>query len=208
MKTTNSYIAITDDLNYLAHYGTRGMKRGVWGGNGKKYQNHAVYARFDKRYKRKPSNNSSDEQLLERAINDLGDDITLSYRTYATNPTVKQNWNKAADVGLKALHLNDNFDKQAFDGASKQENREWFLFEDQTIGLPQIAYLMANKGYTADQCNRLMKYASNLLSNKSATYSPEKQEILFYLSEANLGNSFFDFANGCDSVLNGASKRR
>lgn len=42
--------AICSDFNFLAHEGRTGMHWHVWGGPGIRYQNHAVYARYDKRY--------------------------------------------------------------------------------------------------------------------------------------------------------------
>lgn len=49
-KNDDAFFVITRDLNDLCHYGTVGMKRGVWGGPSKRYQNHAVYARGNPRY--------------------------------------------------------------------------------------------------------------------------------------------------------------
>lgn len=49
----DTYTAITNDLNYLAHEGRKGMHWHVWGGPGIRYQNHAVYAKYDKRYANK-----------------------------------------------------------------------------------------------------------------------------------------------------------
>lgn len=51
MKNDDLIAVINEDFNYLAHYGVPGQKWGVYGGHGRKYQNHAVYARGNPRYK-------------------------------------------------------------------------------------------------------------------------------------------------------------
>lgn len=57
---------------------------------------------------------------------------------------------KMADIGLKAL---DKIGRQAYNDDSvgaTNSDRSWFVFEDQTIGMPSIAYL-ASTGKSADE---------------------------------------------------------
>ena len=66
----------------------------------------------------------------------------------------KENVN-AADVGLKALNEvgRAGYDKKA---GITNADRCWFMFEDQTVGYPDIAYL-ACQGKSADEIKSIMK---------------------------------------------------
>ena len=79
MRTKNDYVAelITYDINCLAHYGTPGMKRGVWGGPSKRYQNHAVYARGNPRYARQNTNNKSSNTYEYKYTDKKGNERTV-----------------------------------------------------------------------------------------------------------------------------------
>lgn len=70
-----------------------------------------------------------------------------------------EKWGKegvnAADVGLKALNKvgRDGYDEKV---GITNSDRSWFMFEDQTVGYPDIAYL-ACQGKSVDEINSIMK---------------------------------------------------
>lgn len=98
---------------------------------------------------------------------------------------------KAADLGLKALgeEVNDS-------------NREWFLIEDQTIGLPTIADLV-NQGYNKNQIQSLIKEAATAKVPKNI-----EEDGMFELLEGGeqLIYARKDFIDKCIEIYNNPKK--
>ena len=68
---------------------------------------------------------------------------------------------KACDIGLKALdktHLREAYDKEI---GITNGDRSWFFFEDQTFGMPQIAYL-ASIGKTKNEIKNIIDINKDL----------------------------------------------
>lgn len=59
-----------------------------------------------------------------------------------------ENAMNAANLGLKAMQKTGDWEPNDSSGKISGYDREWFLFEDQTIGLPTAAHLI-NKGHSA-----------------------------------------------------------
>ena len=117
--------------------------------------------------------------------------------------------NDAADLGLEALKAIDRKHGYTSDIDTDNERqgwREWFLWEDQTIGLPMVADLI-NKGYTAKQVNKLIdeledNYDDRFVDTDKAT---SLSTAMFDVIEGNWGNSLKIFAEACDEVKNSGS---
>lgn len=58
----------------------------------------------------------------------------------------KHEWRDAADLGLKVYENNGELDLQNISDKERNSLRNWFIYEDQTIGKPEIA-AMVNRGY-------------------------------------------------------------
>lgn len=127
---------------------------------------------------------------------------------------------KAADIGLKALN---KIGRQGYDEKTGITNgdRSWFIIEDQTIGMPSIAWL-ASKGknekeiasiidsnYRCQQANYEYEGQYNWLKNreeyeKYANNVPYKN-LVWELSEYagyGYGGESDDFINACVEVAN------
>lgn len=120
-----------------------------------------------------PSNfDSMSEGNKIKAINNF----TSSVDIYDDNTADKHRRTQVADLGLKALNKMDNLGfytqdefKSLFNNTKKEElnnARQWFLYEDQTIGLPQIADLV-NRGKTKDEIKAIIDDSEKVVSSYS-----------------------------------------
>ena len=101
----------------------------------------------------------------------------------------EKEWGKeivnATDVGIKALnktrYKGEFNDYDLLDDVNKNGERHWFLFDDQTYGMPELAYLV-NKGWSKDKIIDAFKTSSDLrdvnskyedayLANKNVTFN-------------------------------------
>lgn len=85
---------------------------------------------------------------------------------------------KAIDNGIKALSLTrynsgdpeiKDFADGKSDEAHKNSLRSWFMFEDQTIGMPEVAYLV-NSGWSKDKIMNAFKAASEMSQKNDEFY--------------------------------------
>lgn len=77
--------------------------------------------------------------------------IDGNYRKYRDDAEFRKKYDSAAELGLKALNKVNRMDNDPNDRGDK----EWFLFEDQTIGLPTVAY-MISQGVSAKKVKELL----------------------------------------------------
>lgn len=75
----------------------------------------------------------------------------------------------AAVTGINALKVLDPVQFDEFN-PSNRSDMAWFLMEDQTMGLPQLADL-ANKGYSAEKINTMIKEGLSAYKNSNDYYS-------------------------------------
>lgn len=109
---------------------------------------------------------------------------------------------QAADLGLKALANMGVADTDWLDDMDKDSSREWFLWEDQTIGLGMIADLI-NQGYTAKQCEKLINIVeSNHDYDMHKELSDNARYADFDIANGNWQNSLVTFAKECEKVKN------
>ena len=116
-----------------------------------------------------------------------------------------------ADLGLKALAKMgraNGLDMNRNGGRPSDFDRGWFLYEDQTIGLPTAAHLI-NKGHSAAD---VKKYYKTLFNAYKANYTglttgdEEKYFDAFeavragYDSEKGTNNTLIDFIDACEAV--------
>ena len=100
-----------------------------------------------------------------------GEEPGSQLKRYRNDKAYRDRMNSTADLGIKALpKLNKYWSKDQFEygdwhkehGYTKeqvqQSNREWFLWEDQTIGMPIVAELI-NKGTPAKEVKNMINEA-------------------------------------------------
>ena len=154
----------------------------------------------------KPSNNSNVENKSEYAKqinnvkklidnNDIIGDSKVSELWRSDNPSDKKRVRDAADLGLKAL---DKMGRDAADDINNIDDydREWFMFEDQTLGLMTVAD-MVNRGKSKDQVKKAIDAAD------SVTYD-------FYddphLSRDGSNSTIFSLQEAADGAMTYSSK--
>ena len=108
----------------------------------------------------------------------------------------------AADTGMKAM-------AKCGDKEPLEEGwDDWFLFEDQTFGMPQIADL-ANKGKTKDEIKQIIKDCYDYM-NETARYYDADIPGVWYLYEWENSNQYYtvDGEKYIDACIEAAKENR
>ena len=123
----------------------------------------------------------------------------VEFKKYREDKAYRNKINESVDLGLKAidrLRGPGYVDWEEYNRDPKGD-REWFLFEDQTIGLPAIARLI-NEGYTAKECSDLVSflddYASDLPDDNDG------YRCTFDVWYGNWNGEMFNFAKYCEEA--------
>ena len=102
---------------------------------------------------------------------------------------------KIAEFGLKALNYSEGDIRGDNMDPTDKNNKMWFLYEDQTIGLPSIAD-MAMRGYSKDQIHDLIDKSKDIYTNDPDEDYPG---VCFDLAEGwklnSFANDFVDYYN-------------
>lgn len=140
------------------------------------------------------------------------EDVLVPYRNMADDPDSVANRSKsAADLGLKALVKAGKACYYKFDHTESfdDDDRDWFIYEDQTIGLHAIADLV-NRGKTKTQIINLIKKAEDIINLD--LYDDEKSQVdgVFELAENGAYRGYHrakDFIDACIAVKKSESKK-
>lgn len=113
----------------------------------------------------------------------------------------KKRFRDAADLGLEALEkMGRDIGEDVGDDIDLESRREWFLFEDQTIGMGTIADYI-NQGHTAKEAKELIDKIDNMSFDEvhalEKTISEREQGALFDIRN---GYGLKDFADECEKV--------
>ena len=113
----------------------------------------------------------------------------------------KKRFRDAADLGLEALeNMGRDVGEDVGDDADLESRREWFLFEDQTIGMGTIADYI-NQGHTAKEAKELIDKIDNMSFDEvhalEKRISKREQGALFDIRN---GYGLKDFAEECEKV--------
>lgn len=178
-EVSELYHSYLDDTNSLSHHGIKGQKWGV-----RRFQNEdgTLTNEGKKRYNSEEVAKLKDvaakyEKTTFPDINEPADLYnfceTLKQRNgidkidnkkYFHDTIEKEQRSEidsSADLGIKALKsFNKNIDAEFMDSLSKKELREWFIFEDQTIGFMEISRLI-NAGYSGAYVKKLFDQLSD-----------------------------------------------
>lgn len=113
----------------------------------------------------------------------------------------KKRFRDAADLGLEALEkMGRDIGEDVGDDADLESRREWFLFEDQTIGMGTVADYI-NQGHTAKEAKELIDKIDNMSFDEvhalEKKISEREQGALFDIRN---GYGLKDFADECEKV--------
>lgn len=144
-----------------------------------------------------PDAYNSKKEYLEAITKDcLYDPGNL--KLHENDPEMKKRVIDAADLGLKAV---ENLRGPGYvdweDEPNPGPHREWFYFEDQTIGMPMVADLI-NQGYTAKEVKKLIdELDSNYDYDTAMSGKSAMTNAMFQVSE---GYELKEFADECAKV--------
>ena len=122
------------------------------------------------------------------------------------NREERQRMIEAADLGLKALAERNSYDKEWIEEMG-DDGRDWFLYEDQTIGMPLVAD-MINQGKTAKEVSNIIdtvekdyqEYYDKLYDYKTNFLSDKASAAAFDITEGNYQNGLKNFAEECEKI--------
>ena len=195
---------------YLAHHGILGMHWGI-----RRFQNKdgSLTAVGRKRYgskdgdsKKFDEQNNSPKSEHDTAVNSVKNEIKdciSSFTGSSLNKAYKQRCIAAADLGIEALKRSGHLDEDVDGG----DFRDWFLFEDQTIGCTVIADLI-NQGYTAKKCSDIVSYIEKTFGHDGPLYKTGYDDKAFTIAERTIISDILNggpdglkaFARDCEKV--------
>ncbi len=164
-------------------------KLGMYVNGEKNLTKDAIYEALKTKYTEEKENLPDDvKQRHEKYVQDkatlTGVDMFSEQDSYK-NP---ERANKAADLGLKALNKigRDGYDEK--EGIT-QGDRDWFIWEDQTIGMATVADLVL-QGKSKEDIKKLIK-ASHDIYFDTDEKDREKKGV-FQLAEGYIGDDYID----------------
>lgn len=196
--------------NKLRHFGILGMKWGI-----RRYQNKdgSLTDAGRKRYgagegnqkETTTSNNTPIENPYDDSNLSEHEKFTKSSQIFKDNDVVssytldhggdRERYRQAADLGLKAMgydvsHITDN-------------DRDWFVVEDQTIGYATVADLI-NKGKNANDVGTLVKMAEKMYYEWYDHIGDPDWKLPSGASELAEGYDLDIFAMQCERIKKGS----
>lgn len=199
---TKNMKVIDIGANYLSHHGILGQKWGVrryqnadgtWTKEGleRRRETALAYDAKNGKFDTNTLKTNADIDALAKSISEA-DGIVGKYDK--SNLESRKKWYKSAELGLKAM----NKDYDEFD-PSDRDWQYWFLYEDQTLGYPEAAFLMDNR-YPASFVKSLFNQINSLpvSSYGDDRISDFASDLIFAGKE---GYKMDEFIDSCEQVL-------
>lgn len=224
MYSTNDFRAYRD----LSHSGVLGMKwhkrryqnydgsltplgRIHYGvGEGRRTGGTSEPTKAQKAIENDAADYKTQKEKIKAVTEDCWSPELMDYRAYrnGTDKKLVERANAAADLGLKAIDKlrGPNY----IDWDDYKENprgeRQWFLFEDQTIGHAMVADLV-NQGYSANQVSKMIDIVEknwdyDLVYDNDRIDKENSRVAMFEIREGNWNNELKSLAKACEEIKN------
>lgn len=149
---------------------------------------------------------AQNKRIIEKNVSKKDVFAYEDQRNYGKDKSVTSRMDKAAFLGLEALRRMDSngeMEDLDFYSSTDKSNRMWFLFEDQTIGMPDVANMIAN-GKTAKQVETIIKAAEKMPGDEypDTKQYEHYQTIIFDAYNGNYKDKLVDFAKECEKTNN------
>lgn len=134
-------------------------------------------------------------EVLNKGLKKMSDIKMYNDMSAMKDPKTKREWRDAADLGLKVYENNGELDLQNISDKERNSLRNWFIYEDQTIGKPEIA-AMVNRGYKNEEIKNLL----NIARDSGSVYDDVDINNEFgkaFRFGASEGYNLEDFVDGC-----------
>lgn len=158
-----------------------------WDNEIKKNEEHQKKLVDNAKAKVQTTKELSGDTINDQEFKDIVEELNnFNMRDFYKNH--RKEYNDVADIGMDALNKSDEYGSESKIG--DDSDREWFMWEDQTIGNPEIAYLYY-KGYSKDYIKQYL--------NKPLT-----EELLKMQDEDPYAGGFFvrdEFHRGGDAYI-------
>ena len=158
-----------------------------WDNEIKKSEEHQKKLVDNAKAKVKTTKELSGDTINDQEFKDIVEELNnFNMRDFYKNH--RKEYNDVADIGMDALNKSDEYGSESKIG--DDSDREWFMWEDQTIGNPEIAYLYY-KGYSKDYIKQYL--------NKPLT-----EELIKMQDEDPYAGGFFvrdEFHRGGDAYI-------
>lgn len=134
----------------------------------------------------------SSDKLTEEEFNKIANDLDTWYEDFHDGKTDKHSNTLVADLGINAMN---NARGAGYAEVGDNGDRSWFMWEDQTLGLPDIAYLYT-KGYSKDYIKGMLKYGKEKMYNLSdedyENFRDKYPATSFVINEYHDGDKYID----------------
>lgn len=134
----------------------------------------------------------SSDKLTEEEFNKIANDLDTWYEDFHDGKTDKHSNTLVADLGINAMN---NARGAGYAEVGDNGDRNWFMWEDQTLGLPDIAYLYT-KGYSKDYIKGMLKYGKEKMYNLSdedyENFRDKYPATSFVINEYHDGDKYID----------------
>lgn len=144
----------------------------------------------------KPTKELKGKDISDEELQDIINDIDNAEGWQDWNKLRKNNkeeFDNIADLGLDAAGRSSKYWDPS-DDIGDDDWREWFIYEDQTIGLPQLAKLYYD-GYSKDYINKMIDKVSSMSNEEYENKYGEDSATRFFIDYTNYQNQNKEFVN-------------
>lgn len=131
------------------------------------------------------------DKLTDEEFDKIASDLDNWKKDFYDHKTDKHLNTLVADLGINAMNKVRGYNDAEI---GNNNDREWFMYEDQTLGLPEIAYLYV-KGYSKDYIKGMLKYKEKIYDLPDEEYDKIDEKYpytMFTIDEFHDGNQYID----------------